>query len=379
MTDKVSDSTPVQPSGYASTQVGAFEISSNSETKEQLEQTFAQGETVEAKPAGEADFETEKVDVKGKTHAKDGKFKGQAKAQEDKDGEAERAGEGQGAKGSKEGEVKPERPSRAKDRIHELVEERKATERELEAERKERAQERERLQALEAEVRALRQPKPTEAPKPQQAADEDKEPDFNDPEFANDPDGYTKWIKTHNRWAARQEAKSVTDRLQREAAGRQYAEKVKGEYEAFESAISEAGGPEFSKNLPPHLLNLTPTLFLEKGERPGPLNALADEIIRAGTNAPVLLRYLSEHEDVYRRISTAPSRDAFNRELGKIEAHMEGVTADTSPSRPFEPKAKPPVRSVTGSPLTPEVDLSEVSDFDQYMSKRNAEFRRTGR
>ena len=121
------------------------------------------------------------------------------------------------------------------------------------------------------------------------------------------------------------------------------------------------------------VLQLRPLSVLRDGERPGPLNLLAEQFLRSPASAELMV-YFSDNESELQRFSTLhPLR--FGVELGKIEARFVADAPNTATAQVETSKAKPPVRPVTGGPATGEREPSDDASFDDHVKYHNAKDR----
>lgn len=249
-----------------------------------------------------------------------------------------------------------------------------ATRKEAEAKRIAREKDAE-VQKLRAELEALKAPKKEVVPatKTAKAAPEDDpEPDHEDaekyPEGRFDP----QYIKDLGRHAARQEAREHDSKRQEKERTENFGRAVKELHAKSLEAVEKAGGDAFLKEMSDDVLTLEPSFFaLERGERPGPLNALADEVLRAGEHGPRLMRYLTDNPDVIQRVSTLQPHEAgkFERIMGTIEAKLGDANAGAPPPKLEVSKAKPPVRPVTGSPKTDSEELDDDAPLSAHVAR----------
>ena len=203
-----------------------------------------------------------------------------------------------------------------------------------------------------------------------------------------------KLIEDRSAWAARQEY-----RRQREAekkadaeakTKRQQEERVDARETAFRERMERfmevrqaelERDPQFLQNLSPEVSGLVPSHVVQvEGGQIGPLNVLADEIIRAREKAPALMRHLTEHPDVLQRIAALEDPRDVVADVAIISTRLDAVSAPAK--RASQPsKAPPPIKPVQGSPSAadPLEDPEKLSD-DEYLSLRMKQLRerRTG-
>lgn len=241
-----------------------------------------------------------------------------------------------------------EEKKRSKERVEQATRQAAELKRQLASER----QEREKLAQRLAEIEQ-RTAKPAESQKP--TATDDPEPQ--EGQFEN----YSDYIKAAARWNARNEFSQRMETTKREAQTRYlaqtYAERVSKTVETFHDRMTKAAeaDPLFTERTNGVAVQLRPSFELEPGERPGPLNTVADEIMSSEVG-PQILDYFSKNESEFQRIAALRSAREVTREMAKIEARLDGATAGTPPtderpvSKPELSRATPPVQPVTGKP-----------------------------
>lgn len=342
--------------GIATAVVDGFQVSSNTETSEQIKSNLTSEPAPKDGPP--LDPEEEEKSERSKAAAKLGKAGGEAaaKAKAEKP-EPEEAPEPVKAKAEpEEPEEVPEKPSRAQARIQQLARERAE-------ERSKRIELENRLARLEAERAPQAPPKP--ATERVQAVEEPR------------PDGfetYEDYVKAVARHAARSERDAVLREQAESARQAAHAETVVKKVETFNQRIK--ANPALLEQVDSRLLDLQPTFTLPPGPdgRPqiGPANVLADEIV-GSENPDKLLLYLSQHEDEVRKILS--SRDPYElaRRVGMVEARLgiEAAPPEAPARRETYSKAAPPVRPVVPSAASDD-DVDADDDFDSYVKRANA-------
>ena len=354
--------------GIATAVVDGFQVSSNTETSEQIKSNLTSDPAPKDGPP--LDPEEEEKSERSKAAAKLGKAGGEAaaKAKAAVD-ESERRAERKMAKDAdlesepakakaepEEAEEAPEKPSRAQARIQQLARERAE-------ERSKRIELENRLARLEAERAPQAPPKPAT-----ERVQGDEEPR---------PDGfetYEDYVKAVARHAARSERDAVLREQAESARQAAHAETVVKKVETFNQRIK--ANPALLEQVDSRLLDLQPTFTLPPGPdgRPqiGPANVLADEIV-GSENPDKLLLYLSQHEDEVRKILS--SRDPYElaRRVGMVEARLgiEAAPPEAPARRETYSKAAPPVRPVVPSAASDD-DVDADDDFDSYVKRANA-------
>ena len=360
------DATPAPVGGTV--EHNGFEVISNTETPEEMREVL--GVEPEAEEASKA-------------AALLGKKGGQAAAEKRKlapipdrkpaAGDDAAEGSAKPAKDAKPVEKKPEEKPEAKEAKDEDEDAPAGETKEQKAERKrsakarveqatrEAAELKRRLAARERENEELRRKinPPKAAP-----AGEPRVEDYEEPEkYLEARDSYNR-----QKWERETEVKRQQAEIQT---------RIQTEIKSWEAAVQKQGGKQWLDSLDPAVQEIEPSfVVIARGEKPSPLNALADEFLRAGDNAPRLMTYFSEHPEEVQRFSTLLPYQ-FLREMGKVEARLEAATADSPAPQGEVSRARKPVKSVTGAPPSVETDDdSDEPDFDKYVARKNASARR---
>lgn len=152
------------------------------------------------------------------------------------------------------------------------------------------------------------------------------------------------------------------------------AHSVKSRVEAFverrNAALKES--PTLMADLDPRVIALTPIDVLPSGTVPSALNVVAQEIVES-EHGIAMMRYLSDHPDVYDRLAQATSREAIAREMGRIEAR---VSQPVSPPKVAKTTTSAPAPSTSlGSRPTGAGDTASAAvvagDFGRYRAEMN--------
>jgi len=232
----------------------------------------------------------------------------------------------------------------------------------LAAERAERERDRQELQQTKTRLEALER---GETPKPQE------KPKLFDPSKprAEDYDDYEQYLDDRDQWNRLRWESEQRGQRQQSAHERSITEAA----HRYAAKVTEAGVRE---KLSEDVLALRPVFDLEQGERPTGANFLASAIMASPDNAPGLLVHFSEHPEDLERISDLTSVHAVLREVGRIEARLEGAAPPPKEREREAPKAPPPVKSVSGAPFVPDdVEYKPGIDFDRYAAGRLKQIR----
>lgn len=346
-------------------------VTSNHESADSIKESLKPAE----KESAEDSVKSQKVDERGRVHEQDGKFK----AKPIKDAKPPEKGKTE-AKAPAPETSQPAKPAeKAAPPEEEAAEEVKAEEKPDEKQEQEKRRrdarwrveqatrqaaelkrEREALRAENERLRALAEARtaPQEQPRQESRGDGRPTPD----QFQS----YEEYLDARDDFNKRQWTAELRANAEREIAQRQISEHVS----QFQKAIQDEG-ESLASEVDPELLDLEPSWVVrERGESVTPLNALADEIIAAGKQAPALLRYFSEHVEDRQRLSTLPPY-AFAREMGRIMAKLEGVTAAKPPEPPtYKPADFKPLRAVSGAPHSADTSDEMEMDFDSLAALR---------
>lgn len=357
--------TPATPSGsgdYGTHDAGDFSVSSNVETPESIETNFGTEKPSETSEAaaklgakgGKAAAAARKIAPipdKPKVEAASEAIE-PAKASEDQTAEEKPLG-------------KPRDDPRA--RMLEATREAAELKRVLAARDAELAEAR----------RAFRAPVPEPEVQPTYRQDPSVKPKVEDyaeyGEFVEDLTDWKAGQRIENEFRQRQQA------AQMQQAEAQYYGKVNSAMENYSKRVVEAWPTQeaFEAEVDPRLIAMPSSLELAPGQRPGPENAIADELITMENPVPVM-RYLSAHPEELQRIASLSSSRLIAREMAKLEDRASAATTATAP-RTEVSRAPKPVRPVTGAPhAVLSEDLEELANsdapgaFERYAAKRSA-------
>lgn len=260
-------------------------------------------------------------------------------------------------------ESSAKRKKSADTRIQELLRDRAA-------EREARLAAEAKAQALEARLAASATPPADQSPPPEWKRYASR-PDAPKPEQFEDYGEYTAAMALY-----------IADRrlAEREQAARAAAQtrQARAEFaQAYERAAQKVSAalerdPALADDLHPGLLAIKPTSQLAPGERPGPHNFIADQIVFSDTPLE-LMRYFSAHPEEFDRLcQQSPAQ--IVRAIGRLEAT---VAAGSSPST-TTPSAPPPPPTTLGrkpaAPLDEEADAIRTGDvrkFRQILLKKD--------
>lgn len=275
--------------------------------------------------------------------------KPEEKAEAKSEGEAEPESEKE-SEPEKEPEPEKPKPNPRHDPKARMLE---ATRKEAEAKRA-LAQERERAAALEARLAALESGEKPAAPKePAPKQEHAQKPT---------PDGF----ETYEDYL---DARDAYNRAQWEEESRQRQRMSAAEHalSAQIKKFSDATKP-YLERFSEEIKTLKSEFQLAEGERPTGENWLVNELIFSPETAPTLMLHLTEHPEDLQRIAALTTPRAVSREMAKLEARLEAVTAGDSSEREVEvSRAAPPVRPVAGKPyVTESNEYRPGMTLDQY-------------
>lgn len=367
---------------YSSVMAGGFEVSSNTETAEQMVEALKKPEEKASEPV---------VIHDGKKHVAPPEEKEKATPAE----AGKKGGEATAAIKRKEArEAKPAEPEIDPDEIDEDDEAavdaalRSAKERhdakmarvytaaraKIKAQKVAAKAEAER-DAARAELEAVRKPAQTQ-PEPSretQATGDDPEPD---PEKFTEPKEY---VKASGKWAARQELREY-HRQQENFQQAAHYEQV------FDNAVGTyvSGRDEWFADNPTEVdaVRELEQVLIPSKIALGPLTQ--DQVIADGAmlatkqdkkNGVRFIHYLATHPDELLGLRSMTDASDILAECRAIVRHLPTVTEASV--RPVSvSKASPPVRLPTGSPRSEAPDITSPSlDFDEYVRRRGASAR----
>jgi len=282
--------------------------------------------------------------------------------------------------------AQPRKGKDAESRKAQLAAEVKAALAQREQVRRELAEEQAALNAIREQrrsgVAAPQQPQaasPTATPQPPSG---DREPQLADFENGQHADPYTAYLRALGRWEARQEfAQQERQRIEREQARAAEAE-TQQRFSKFQQQMDAAStaDPEFLATLSPDVLALRPFSALKPNEQPGPMNALAEEVVSSDI-APQVLRHFSDHPAELQRFGRMTPRQLLV-EFGRLEARLS-VSQPAAPAAPAQgtpapklPSAPPPPTTLGHKPATAAMDEAADAlrrgDFAAYERATNA-------
>jgi len=371
--------TTSEPGPYHSATHKGIVVTSNTGTEEEMQASLAFDKDAEAN-VDQDPASPQKLDKKAeakppaKTEAPSGPERGPDGRWLPKEGKAAAPAE----------EAEPEEtPEQAKERkgnprhdpvarMQEVTREAAALKRDLQIARQE-------LQA----ARATPRPQPASAPQalPAPGADAPKEEDFST---------YADFVDARATYRANQAIEQRLTRMAQEAQGReratQYTKGVETAVSRMQQKAEElrAANSDEHASLMDFAAQFQPGITLPQGVRPGPMNALGDEIM-ASPEPVGVLRYLHDHPDTLQRIATLRTSREVAREVAKIEARIEAQSqAEAAAPAGTAPKpvsqAPRPVRPVTGGRIG--TDSSEPDDSmtdTEYFRRRMAQGIKKGR
>lgn len=277
---------------------------------------------------------------------------------------AEGEGEEAPAKGGEAGPEEKTASSRAKARIEEVTRQRAEERRAREAAEARAAE-------LEARLARLQGPPPGQGPGPQEGEQGRVTREQAAPgrprreDFGGDDEAYVEAV-------AEYKARDVLNAQLRVAylrhAAQARAEETEREVDAFRERVLAAPEIlEMDEKRP--IMQIKPSFTLRPDERVGPLNILADELIKSQQVAR-LMTYLDSHPEEFQRIEQM-GMDArrIAMTVAKLEARFEAeqaAAAATPPPPAQQSSAKPPVRPITTTPGGAEDLLGDDTDFETH-------------
>lgn len=363
-------------------QMGGFEISSNSESAEEMVQALTPAEPKGKEPKALVDRgkKVEKTPEEQKTSeaARElGKRGGEAaaKARQERIDEQERSAEkkmadeaGVEAKPEAKAEEKPAPETKPKGegdprhdpeaRVKRATQEAADLRRQLDDERRARAEDRsiflERLERVEKAVKPPEEKRPEEPGRPRLKDFLGKHEEYEEALEA--------WMDARD---AERERQSQEREFQTEQEQR-IEKHVTGFRERMQKA--QAADPDLLQRIDPRLLALSTSFqAAEKGQQAGPAEMLAD-LYTSSEWGPEVLIHLSAHEEDVVRLLKSESPTALIREFGRLEAKVARETETPAPSAPRRTvsNAPPPLQPVSTSATETEPDLYGEISYDEF-------------
>jgi hypothetical protein len=352
----VSD-TPTLPGLSSVTTDEGLRVTSTSETPEQiteaLKDPISEAAATLGKKGGEA-AAAKRREAKDAGHIRTGETGEQLPEPVQPDGGEDSVPDGDGQGGKGEHQSKPLGKPRDDPRARML----EATRKEAEAKRERDAikAERDRLAAELAEARAGKAPDQPKKP----AGDEDPEPQEGDYE------DWTKWLKDHTRWDARQELRTHQQELARQEAAQSYQRGIDEAVSTFGQRVGEAfkADPTLAERTAAVAAELRPSFRRPEGTPLTAMHVVADEVILS-EHAPALMLHFAEHPEELQRVSSLRTPFDIQRAIALLEGRLSAVPVAPAP-KPAVSQAKPPVRPVNGSPHTSEGVPDEKASYEQH-------------
>lgn len=347
---------------------GGFEITSNSETAEEMVKALTpkkdegkvpkvivdKGKRIEPEPEKEplSKAASELGKAGGKAAAEARKEKAEAKpAEKPDDKPAAKEPETPETK-----EAKPEEKAEPKPKAKDDDDPRLSSKARIAELARERAEERAARQAAEQELARLRAERqaPKEAPAAPEPGGRPKRETFaTEDEYI---EAVADWKAEQRIQQARRE--DATNRVREERSSK-FRERI-------------AKDPDFVSNVDPRLLEMVPAHMLEPGAPLGPENVIAEALVTS-ERAVELFHYLTDHPEEMVRLIRLPNGFEIGRAVGQLEDRLASKAAPKDAPEP-EPEvassAPPPMRPVAASSVTPEPDVTGDLDFDSFARRR---------
>jgi hypothetical protein len=193
---------------------------------------------------------------------------------------------------------------------------------------------------LRAQLAAPAAPAPVEKPAtpPAAAPPVAKFPEYEQYLETNPTATLRDWMDAHADWRDAQKTASEQTRT----AAEQQAQAHQTRVTTFSDRVKErvTANPKFLETISPAVTGLRPFADLKEGERGGPLNVVAEEILDSPV-APALMEHLSAHPEELERLGSLKDPRAVVREIAKLEALYD--QAERAP-------AAPRLKTVTSAP-----------------------------
>lgn len=139
--------------------------------------------------------------------------------------------------------------------------------------------------------------------------------------------------------------------------------------EKYDQAVK--ADPTFVESLDPRIADLRPIDSLRAGERPGPMNVIAQEILESPIPAQIMA-HLSAHPEELDRLAALPF-PALLKAMGRLEAQLD---APAPPRTTQAVSTAPPPPKTLGTknevPADPVAGAIADGDFARYKREQNA-------
>ena len=200
-----------------------------------------------------------------------------------------------------------------------------------------------------------------------------------DPEPTIDQfDSYEKFVSAQSRWAARQEITAREQAAQTRAAAERRAEADRTRATRFSDSVQTElkTDAQFLSKVSPEVLALKPFSALAQGERGGPRNAIAEELLDSDV-APQLMRHFTEHPEELTRLERQPNVRALVREFGKLESRFAKTAAPAAaaPEPKTVPTAPAPPQTLGTRPSDPPDAVASAVKSRNFAAYREAKAR----
>lgn len=349
--------------------VGGLEISSNTESAQEMVKVLKPKEDKPAEPqiledAGKPVAPEEQSELSraaSELGKKGGEAAAKARAERDKAEDKpkdESEAKSQEAKGEGQ-DTSEDKPSRAKVRIEELARQRAEERRAREAAEAKAVALEERLARLEARLTGDGA-KPADGPeKPQQRSE-----GANGKPTPGDVETYEDFVEKLIDWKAEEIIRRSEEKAREQAEAEQFFRKLEEKASGFQKRVAAAreADPEVIERIDPRFFELKPTFMLPPGSNRGPANDVAQAIVESEHGVRMML-YLSEHPDEMEKVLRLPDAYQVTLAMGRLEAKVAEMPP---PAVRGVSKAPPPLRPVSPSPQANEPDLLGEMDFDTF-------------
>lgn len=349
-----------------SAEVNGWNVTSNTATKESI---AALSREPEEKPdPSKAAAELGKLGGEAAAKARAKAAKEAKKAEKQAAPEVEPAGEPEPekveAKAEESEEEQPEKPEekekplgkpRDDPRARMLEATRKEAEakRALAAERAERERDRAELQRLKEEFETLKR-----GSKPSEGAEAKQDYGSKPKPKAEEFEDYEAYLDARDEWNQEQWAEKQRRQEQESARERQ----VHTAITAFVESTAD-----IKDEIKDTIGQLASSFQLQPGQKETGENWIANELIFSPESARTLALYLHEHPDELQRIAALQTPRAVSREMAKLEARLEAVTAGNgSETEKVVSKAPPPIKPVSGASYVADSEYKPGMSLDEY-------------
>lgn len=232
------------------------------------------------------------------------------------------------------------------------------------------AEQNERIARLESRQTPAAAPRRDDTPAQAPAPVAEKFPKYEE-YLAQKPDASLEdWMDARDTW--RDDRRTAAEHTRSEAERRAQTHQQRATKFSDQVGERTKADPKFLERISPDVLSLKPFSSLEAGERGGPMNAIAEELLDSPV-ATALMEHFTAHPDELQRLAGIRSPRELLREFGKIEARLEQSHEAPAP-QPKTVTSAPSIGTTLGSrpasPADPVKSAVATNNFATFRSER---------